>query len=158
MLGDQEGGGGRTETDRRREWHSTKAGPDKVHMWSRLYLASSLNLLPSFSCLLSLCSSPGRAPGSCWAQPGPPTSPLLFLPDTLPARLQAVQPEPGIVVGDVAGLFAPKPSEKSQQSMANNTLPAAAASISSKGWRLDGRQVLGRKLRPSIWGLGLSRG
>lgn len=54
-----------------------------------LYPASSLHLLPSFPCLLSPCSSPGRAPGSCWSQPGPPPSPLLFLPDALPARLPA---------------------------------------------------------------------
>lgn len=77
---------------------------------------------------------------------------------------QALQPEPGIVFGDVAGLFAPKPSEKSQQSMANNTQPAAAASIfSPKGWRPAGRQVgswkeAGERLRPSVWGLGLNRG
>lgn len=55
--------------------------------------------------------------------------------------LQALQQEPGIVVGDVAGLFAPKPSEKSQQSMANNTLPAAAASIFSPEGLAARRQV-----------------
>ncbi|CAO2644332.1 hypothetical protein LEMLEM_LOCUS26985 [Lemmus lemmus] len=57
--------------------------------------------------------------------------------------LQALQQEPGIVVGDVAGLFAPKPSEKSQQSMANNTLPAAAASIFSPEGLAAGRQAPG---------------
>lgn len=60
-------------------------------------------------------------------------------PACLPARLQTLQPETRIVVGEAAGLFTPEPAEKSQQSMANNTAGAAASILTSKGWQPGGR-------------------
>lgn len=52
--------------------------------------------------------------------PARTSHPHPFPPACLPARLQTLQPESWIVVGKAAGLFAPEPAEKSQQSMANN--------------------------------------
>lgn len=67
--------------------------------------------------------------------PSPP------LPTSLPASKAAADSaaQDPIVVGEAAGLFAPEPDEKSQQSMANNT--AGSFSIDrpspSQGWQLD---------------------
>lgn len=101
----------------------------------------------------------------------PPTSPL---PTSLPAG-KAAESAAGdpIVVGEAAGLFAPEPAEKAQQSMASDT--AGSSSIdrpSSQGWQLGaGGQVEGSwgrlgiqpypasELQASVglptWGLGL---
>lgn len=65
--------------------------------------------------LLISWQSPLSLLGPAWT-----SRPGLFQPACLPARLQTLQSETRIVVGDVAGLFALKPAEKSQQSMANN--------------------------------------
>ncbi|XP_027964857.1 uncharacterized protein LOC114213779 isoform X1 [Eumetopias jubatus] len=61
-----------------------------------------------------------------------------FLPACLPARLETLQLETQVAVGEAAGLFAPEPAEKSQQSMANNTAGGCGIDLPSPGWQPGG--------------------
>lgn len=98
--------------------------------------------------LLISWQSPLSLLGPAWT-----SHPRLFQPAFLPARLQTLQSETRIVVGDVAGLFALKPAEKSQQSMANNI--ASGCSIDPPlpelvaGWQVGRCREAGSGVVPS---------